>query len=256
MLLRDAIEGPSGIEVFMLRRTTRAAFGAGMFVFPGGRVDTVDDAIDGEACIRGLDDVAASRRLGVPAGGLAFWIAAVRESFEEAGVILAERTDGGQVVVEPNERHLVHDGELSIVELCRRRDLVIDLSRIHYIDHWVTPLGEARRFDTRFFLAEVPPHQILVHDDSETVDSLWVRPQDAVAMFGDGRLTMMPPTVFNLEWLAARSSVAEALIAAAAIDDPPKIEPRLRYTPEGKVIGVAMPWDADFERLGAPPPPG
>ncbi len=252
MLLRDAPEGPSGVEVFMLRRTANAAFGAGMFVFPGGRVDAIDGAIEAEACVRGLDDVAASKRLGVESGGLAFWIAAVREAFEEAGVLLAERIDGGPMTLDPDERHRVHDGSLAVVDLCARRGLVIDLSRLHYIDHWVTPLGERRRFDTRFFLGEVPPDQVLVHDDSETVDSLWVRPAEAIAMFGDGRLTMMPPTVFNLKWLAGHASVADALTAAAAIDDPPRIEPKLRFTPEGKVIGVALPWDDDFEELEPP----
>jgi 8-oxo-dGTP pyrophosphatase MutT (NUDIX family) len=252
MLVRDAPEGPGGIEVFMLRRTTTAAFGAGMFVFPGGRVDAVDGAVELEACVRGLDDVAASKRLGLASGGLAFWIAAVREAFEEAGVLLAESIDGGPVTLDPDERHHVHDGTLAIVDLCARRGLVIDLSRLHYVDHWVTPMGERRRFDTRFFLGEVPPDQVLVHDDSETVDSLWVRPAEAVTMYGDGRLTMMPPTVFNLQRLAEHGSVADALVAAAAIDDPPRIEPKLRLTPEGKVIGVALPWDDDYETLSAP----
>jgi 8-oxo-dGTP pyrophosphatase MutT (NUDIX family) len=246
MLIRDVVDEPSGIEVFMLRRTARAAFGAGMFVFPGGRVDAADGSAGTEAYCRGLDDVEASSRLGVGSGGLAYWIAAVRESFEEAGVIMAERMDGAPVEVDPGERHLVHDGELSILDLCVRRKLVVDLDRLHYVDHWVTPLGEKRRFDTRFFLAEVPPDQELVHDDSETIDSLWVRPSVAIEMFDDGRLTMMPPTIFNLHRLAQYSCVADAVAVAAAIIDPPRIEPRLRYDDNGRVIGVALPWDDDF----------
>ncbi len=261
MLVRDVIgspEGtasaiptgiPTGIEVFMLRRTASAVFGAGMYVFPGGRVDEIDGAAGAEEYVRGLDDEAASKQLGVPSGGLAYWIAAVRESFEEAGVLLGERIDGGQVEVDPGERHLVHDGELSIVDLCRQRDLVIDLSLLHYVDHWVTPLGEPRRFDTRFFLAEVPPHQVLVHDDRETVDSLWVRPADAVTMFAERELQMMPPTIANLRRLAEHTSVADALEAAASIVDPPRIEPRLRLDASGKTIGLAMPWDADYASL-------
>ena len=261
MLVRDVVGSPdgsapgipsgvpSGIEVFMLRRTANAVFGAGMYVFPGGRVDEIDGAAGAEEYVRGLDDEEASNQLGVPSGGLAYWIAAVRESFEEAGVLLGERTDGGPVEVDPGERHLVHDGELSIVDLCRRRDLVIDLSLLHYVDHWVTPLGEPRRFDTRFFLAEVPPHQVLVHDDRETVDSLWVRPADAVTMFAERELQMMPPTIANLRRLAEHTSVADALDAAALIVDPPRIEPRLRLDANGKTIGLAMPWDADYAAL-------
>ena len=257
MLVRDVVGSPddngesdgAGIEVFMLRRTANAVFGAGMYVFPGGRVDEVDGAAGADEYVRGLDDEGASEQLGVPSGGLAYWIAAVRESFEEAGVMLGERTDGGPVEVDPGERHLVHDGELSIVDLCRRRDLVIDLSLLHYVDHWVTPLGEPRRFDTRFFLAEVPPHQVLVHDDRETVDSLWVRPADAVTMFAERDLQMMPPTIANLRRLAEHTSVADALEAAALIVDPPRIEPRLRLDANGKTIGLAMPWDADYASL-------
>jgi len=252
MLLRDAPDGPSGIEVFMLRRTANAVFGAGMFVFPGGRVDEIDGSADVGACVRGLDDVTASKRLGLESGGLSFWMAAVREAFEEAGVLLAQRIDGGPLTLDPDERHRVHDGSLAVVDLCVRRGLVIDLSLLHYVDHWVTPVGERRRFDTRFFLGQVPPDQVLVHDDAETVDSLWVRPAEAVAMFGDGRLTMMPPTVANLQRLAGHASVADALTAAAAITDPPRIEPRLRFTPEGKVIGVALPWDDDYDEIRTP----
>jgi 8-oxo-dGTP pyrophosphatase MutT (NUDIX family) len=250
MLLRDAPDGPAGIEVFMLRRTSKAAFGAGMFVFPGGRVDEADGAPEVEQYCRGLDDVEASRRLGVDAGGLAYWVAAVRESFEEAGVLLAQRLDGGPLVVDADDRHHVHDGVRSIVELCRDRALTIDLSGLHYVDHWLTPLGERRRFDTRFFLGEVPADQVLVHDDLETVDSVWVRPADGVASFSDGRWTMMPPTVANLRWLEAHDDVAGALRAAAAVESPVCTEPRLRYGADGRVVGIALPHDDDYEQLG------
>lgn len=250
MLLRDAPDGPAGIEVFMLRRTTKAAFGAGMFVFPGGRVDEADGALDVELFCRGLDDVEASKKLGLEAGGLAFWIAAVREAFEEAGVLLAQRVDGAPLVVEADDRHHVHDGIRSIVELCREREITIDLSGLHYVDHWITPIGERRRFDTRFFLGEVPPDQVLVHDDLETVDSVWVRPADGLASFANGQWTMMPPTIANLRRLEAHDTVADALRAAAAIDSPPCIEPRLRFSDDGRIIGVAVPGDDDYERLG------
>ncbi len=251
MLLRDAPDGPAGIEVFMLRRTTKAAFGAGMFVFPGGRVDEADGADDVEQFCLGLDDAEASKRLGLDAGGLAFWVAAVRESFEEAGVLLAQRVDGAPLVVDADDRHHVHDGIRSIVELCRERELTIDLSGLHYVDHWVTPIGERRRFDTRFFLGEVPSDQVLVHDDLETVDSVWVRPAEGLASFADGRWTMMPPTIANLRRLEAHDNVADALRAAASITSPVRTEPRLRYGSDGRVIGISLPHDDDYEELGA-----
>ncbi len=249
MLIRDVPDEAVGIEVFMLRRTTRAAFGAGMFVFPGGRVDDVDASGDIAQYCRGLDDRAASDALGLPSGGLAYWVAAVRECFEEAGVLLAERHDGAPLALDPNDRHAVHDSELSIVDLCARDGLVLDLSATHYVDHWITPIGESRRFDTRFFLAECPSDQVLAHDDRETVESLWVRPERALQMADDGELTMMPPTVANLRRLLGHSSVVEALAIAASMDRPSRVEPRLRVDADGAVIGVAMPDDADYHEL-------
>ena len=95
MLVRDAADGESGIEVFMLRRTTNATFGAGMYVFPGGRVDGVDGADEIAPFCEGLDDATASDKLGIDHGGLAYWVAAVRECFEEAGVLFAKPRGGG-----------------------------------------------------------------------------------------------------------------------------------------------------------------
>lgn len=246
MLVRDAVDSPPGIEVFMLRRTTSAVFGAGMYVFPGGRVDESDGGADVAACCRGLDDVTASDKLGVASGGLAYWVAAVRESFEEAGVLLAHRPDGGPLELRPEDRHAVHDAELSIVELCRRDGLVLELSATHYVDHWVTPIGEQRRFDTRFFLAEAPADQVLEHDDRETVDSLWVRPSEALAMVDEGRLMMMPPTMANLRRLVAHESVAHALEVAATSGRPVCTQPRLRRNADGVVVGISLPGDADY----------
>ncbi len=259
MLIRDPDGsdgggGSSGVEVFMLRRHAKAAFGAGMMVFPGGRVDDADGAPEVAACCTGLDDASASERLGIASGGLAYWTAVVRESFEEAGVLLARPRAGGRPTIDADDRRRVHDGELSMADLCARDDLVIDLTGIHYIDHWVTPLGERRRFDTRFFLAEVPGGQDLLHDDQETVDSLWVRPAEALAMCEDERLTMMPPTILNLGRLADYRSVAHGLEVAKASDRPAPIQPYLRHDADGRVIGVSLPWDDDYESLGGTPP--
>ncbi len=246
MLVRDAADGDGGIEVFMLRRTARASFGAGMYVFPGGRVDPDDGTADVARYCRGLDDRVASTRLGIDAGGLAFWVASIRECFEEAGVLLAERRDGSPLVVRGEDRHAVHDGTLSLVELCRRDDLVLDLSTTHYVDHWVTPVGESRRFDTRFFVTEAPADQEPLHDDKETVDSRWVRPGEALRLQSAGELMMMPPTMANLAFLAPHATAHAAVAAAAAVVDPPRILPKLRRGPNGAVIGVAMPGDPDY----------
>ena len=249
MLVRDAVDGEPGIEVFMLRRTTNAAFGAGMYVFPGGRVDGVDGADDIAPYCRGLDDPTASAKLGIDHGGLAYWVAAVRECFEEAGVLLAEPRTGGKLQLRNEDRHEVHDSSLSLVELCRRDDLVLDLSTTHYVDHWITPVGEQRRFDTRFFLSEMPSDQEPLHDDKETVDSLWVRPADALRMQADGELMMMPPTMANLRFLVPHDTAADALTAGAAVDRPACTLPKLKRDAAGRIVGISMPGDPDYDTL-------
>jgi 8-oxo-dGTP pyrophosphatase MutT (NUDIX family) len=247
MLVRDAPEGPEGIEVFMLRRTANAVFGGGMYVFPGGRVDGIDGADDIAPYCRGLDDVTASVKLGIDHGGLAYWVAAVRECFEEAGVLLAQPRQGGPLQLRPEDRHSVHDSSMSLVELCRRDDLLLDLSTTHYVDHWITPLGERRRFDTRFFLTEMPDDQVPLHDDKETVDSIWVRPADALRMQKDRELMMMPPTMANLRFLLAHSSASAALAGGAAIERPRRTLPKLRYDAAGTILGVSLPGDPDYD---------
>lgn len=249
MLVRDAEQGPDGIEVFMLRRTTSAVFGAGMYVFPGGRVDGVDGADDIGPYCGGLDDVTASDRLGVERGGLAYWVAAVRECFEEAGVLLAAPRGGGPLALRKEDRYEIHDSSLSLVDLCRREDLVLDLSTTYYVDHWITPVGEQRRFDTRFFLSKMPADQEPLHDDQETVASRWVRPSEALAMQADGELMMMPPTMVNLRFLEPHRDAASALAAGAAVEQPPCTLPKLRRDADGRVTGVAMPGDADYDAL-------
>jgi 8-oxo-dGTP pyrophosphatase MutT (NUDIX family) len=247
LLVRDA--EPSGVEVFVLRRTASAVFAADMYVFPGGRVDDIDHAAELEPYCDGLDDATASARLGIERGGLAYWVAAVRECFEEAGVLLARRRDGGPLVVADADRRAVHAGELSMEELCRRDDLVLDLTAIRYIAHWVTPVGESpRRFDTRFFLAAAPNDQEGTHDDAELVHSMWVRPAEAVAQAEAGALLMMPPTIANLRFVSACHDADAALAAADAVGTPPRIQPKRRPTTDGS-RQVALPGDPDYDDL-------
>lgn len=247
LLVRDA--EPSGVEVFVLRRTASATFAADMYVFPGGRVDDVDGASDLEPYCDGLDDATASVRLGIDHGGLAYWVAAVRECFEEAGVLLARRRDGGPLAIDEADRKAVHAGELSMQQLCARDDLVLDLTAIRYVAHWVTPVGEgARRFDTRFFLAAAPDDQEGIHDDAELVHSMWVRPADAVARAEAGELLMMPPTIANLRFVADCDDAEAAVAVADAVGDIPMILPKLRRTTDGS-RQVSLPGDPDYDQL-------
>lgn len=253
MVIRDVEPDPGldpGIEVFVLRRTSGAAFAAGMFVFPGGRVDEVDSGTALEPYVHGLDDAEASRHLGIADGGLAFWVAAIRECFEESGLLLARRPDGRLPKADPTDRVAVHRGDLSMVDLCRKHDIALDAGALRYVAHWVTPLQERpRRFDTRFFLAAAPHGQQGVHDDAETVDSRWVRPSDALRDAAEGVLTMMPPTIANITFLDGCASVAEAIAKADAAGPPPRIQPKIRRDAEGRLVGFAFPGDPDYGDL-------
>ena len=254
LLIRDADAG--GIEVFMLRRTFNAAFASGMFVFPGGKVDDVDGVEEIADLCDGLTDSHASSLLGIQSGGLAYWVACIRECFEEAGVLLARPADGQDLIRFEDEdviarfnkaRHSVHEGETSMMQLCDDERLRLITDNIHYVSHWITPLGEPRRFDTRFFVARAPEGQDPLHDDSETIASLWVTPADALERQRSGDLAMMPPTIRNLEFLLPHTTTSEVLAAAKKIGSPTTIIPQLRVEAEGRVVGISMPGDADYQ---------
>lgn len=260
MLVRDVepdVEGAPDIEVFMLRRTTKAAFAGGMYVFPGGAVDLADGSDAVSALCEGLTDDEASRRLGVADGGLAYWIAAIRECFEEAGVLLARTPDDHTVRFDTPEvqdrfealRHHVHDGTVGIVEMCADEGLRLATDAIGYVAHWVTPYGEVRRFDTRFFVAAAPPDQEPLHDDNETVDSLWVRPSHALQRAHAGELLMLPPTIASLEFLAEHRTTRDALVAAGLIGTPPRIVPKVVFDDAGRMTDLLMPGDPGYDAL-------
>ena len=253
MLIRDIENGE--FEVFMLQRTLNAAFAGGMYVFPGGRVDELDGIEELEQLCDGLDDKHASGLLQIPSGGLAYWVAAIRECFEESGVLLARNSQTKQLVAfdEPaiiqrfdEARLKIHDSLLSIIDLCLSENLSLVTDSIHYVSHWITPVGEARRFDTRFFVARAPESQEPLHDSQETIASLWVQPQDALDKLARGDLAMFPPTSENLKFLANFKTTAEVLAAAKKVSNPVAILPRLRTNSDGKVIGVLMPNDPDY----------
>ena len=253
MLVRD--HAVNGLEVFMLQRTMKAAFAKGMYVFPGGRVDDVDDASELEAICDRFTDAHASGLLGVPRGGLAYWIAAIRECFEEAGVLLARRADEQDALrfddptVESRFvelRRAVNDGELGFIDMCMKENLRLTTDAMHYVSHWITPIGEVRRFDTRFFIAPAPPAQAPLHDDRETIDSLWVSPREALDRCERGELAMIPPTISNLEFLLPHWTTAEALAAAQRVGTPVTVLPKLRTDAEGRVVGIILPGDPDY----------
>jgi 8-oxo-dGTP pyrophosphatase MutT (NUDIX family) len=216
VLLRE--REPS-FEVFMLRRHHQIAFMGGAYVFPGGRLDATDaPAPNDEEWLRGMDSVDA--RLGLdPQRAVAHGVAAVRELFEEAGVLLARAADGAMLTfADPNERaryerhrHDVHQHRLTLRELAARERITIALDELIPFAHWVTPAIEPRRFDARFFVARVPPHQHPVHEERESTESRWVTPADALDLSRRDEIWLPVPTWQTLRALAPLPSIDTAL---------------------------------------------
>jgi glyoxylase-like metal-dependent hydrolase (beta-lactamase superfamily II)/8-oxo-dGTP pyrophosphatase MutT (NUDIX family) len=213
LLLRDGSLGP---EAFMLQRTQSAAFLAGAHVFPGGAVDKADRDIRVLRRVTGMTDADASRRLGQDAGGLAYWVAAMRECFEEAGILLAEGEDGlpldgARVAGLARFRSALNSGKLAFAEFLENERLVLRADDLAYFGHWVTAPGRSRRFDTRFFLALTPAEQAGSHDGIELIDSLWLRPQDAIDLEARGDLQLVFATKNTLADLARFARAKDAL---------------------------------------------
>lgn len=219
MLVRDGDHAERPLEVFMLRRHPRTAFGS-VHVFPGGVVDASDhDDVLAARC-PGRTDVEASGLLGLLGGGLASWIAAARESFEEAGVLLARTSTGLPLRLDDDpvmearfteHRTALHEGHRTLLEILEQEDLVLSLDDVHYVAHWITPEGEPKRYDTRFFLARAPEGQAYAHDDGELIDSTWVRPHDALSRHEAGDFPMIFPTISSLEDIGRFATVDELL---------------------------------------------
>jgi 8-oxo-dGTP pyrophosphatase MutT (NUDIX family) len=244
MLVRDAPR----LEVFMLRRTLAAEFMGGAYVFPGGAVDAGDRAPELLGRSHGRDDSAASTQLGLHAGGLGFWVAAIREAFEEAGVLLARSVANGLPVDLGDQstaarletaRGAVGRGERPFVEVVEQEGLLLDAGALHLFSHWITPPGAPRRYDTWFFVAAAPEGHAYLHDDSETVASVWARPADALAAAERGELEIIFPTMRNLEQLARFETASELLDAVTAS------EPRVVADAGG--ARILLPGDAGYE---------
>ncbi|MGH8766081.1 MAG: MBL fold metallo-hydrolase, partial [Burkholderiales bacterium] len=204
LLLRETVAAP---EVFMLQRTSQAVFLPGAFVFPGGALDPDDASERAARRVRGLDDAQASGRLGIPAGGLAYWAAAARECFEEAGILLA--IDDKDLPVSPQRaaalepfREPLNAGTLLFSEFLEKENLFIPALEIAYYSHWITAPGRPRRFSTRFFIACAPAGQQGAHDRSETVHSAWVSPREALERGQRKEIELIFPTRSTLADLA------------------------------------------------------
>lgn len=186
-------------EIYLTRRSARSSFAPDAFVFPGGTVDPQDETGPGESLL----------------------LAAIRELFEEAGVLFAKTTaslpvdaaaiDWSSVAA---QRNAIRDGNLSFADFLRARDWQADTASLTRFSHWITPRSEPRRYDTHFFFAVAPPDQVALADAFETHDGVWIAPADALAEYRAGRLHLVYPTIKHLERLAGFDSVDAALAFA------------------------------------------
>jgi 8-oxo-dGTP pyrophosphatase MutT (NUDIX family) len=215
VVLRDAADGP---EVFMVRRHEGTAFMGGAHVFPGGRVDARDHDADGTWC---EGTAHAEQQLSdlSPDEAIAFHVAAARELFEEAGVLLARDATGHFVSLAGDDVHArfrhyrkdVHSGRATLHAIVEREGLRLALDAMVLFAHWVTPPVDSRQFDTRFFMTRVPPDQWPVHDDAETTHSGWLTPSAAIAQSLNRDIVLPPPTWTTLRELESFPSVEAAL---------------------------------------------
>jgi 8-oxo-dGTP pyrophosphatase MutT (NUDIX family) len=215
MLLRDR---PDGMEVLLLQRAASTPFVPGAHVFPGGAVD--DGDADHDDIVDGLPAEAADCVLGVEGGGRAFWLAAVRECVEEAGVVLAIDADGDPVTDQhpvftdlDATRDALEAGTRTLADLYREHRLRVPLDRVAYVSRWITPEPSPRRYDARFFAAAMPEGQHAGADGWEAVDAGWWKPTQALNDWQAGRIELIEPTVVSLQLLCRFTSTSEALVA-------------------------------------------
>ncbi|GAB3662188.1 hypothetical protein GCM10028832_41830 [Streptomyces sparsus] len=248
LLLRDADEQHGGPSVHMLRRSASMAFAGGAYAYPGGGVDPRD-----ESPVRwaGPSRDEWARRLGLePAEAQAVVCAAVRETFEEAGVLLAGR-DAESVVADTTgddweaDRAALVDRELSFADFLARRSLVLRSDLLGAWARWITPEFESRRYDTWFFVAALPSGQRTRDVSGEADRTVWIRPAEAAAGYDRGELLMMPPTIATLREIEPFRTAEQALAAASARDLTPVLA---RATLRGEEIVLSWPGHEEFEK--------
>lgn len=198
---------PEGIETFMVVRHHQIDFASGALVFPGGKVAPEDGSPEIEALCDGLDTV--------PEGHRPFMVAAIREAFEESGVLFARHEGSAELILpealDPLEhyRDPLAKGEQSLLGFLKTENLRLALDKLHHYAHWITPVNMPKRFDTHFYIADAPERQIAQHDGSESVDSVWITAQQLLREADEGKWTVIFPTRCNLELLASQPTIEE-----------------------------------------------
>jgi len=239
LLARDSDDG---IEVFMVKRHHKIDFASGAMVFPGGKVDEADADPALRAWCAGADDLNNF--------DFALQIAAVRETFEECGVLLARPrgdknlVDAKRLLALEDWAEKLHGGEATVLEFVEAEDLELALDELTYFAHWITPPLIPKRFDTHFYLVGAPADQIAVHDGSESVDSTWSLPADVVDAANADQVKLVFATRLNLLKLGSFDDVASA-VAATRKATVVTVQPMLESFVDG-VRTLRIPMDAGY----------
>ena len=259
LLLREV---EAELEVLMMCRGAGLSFMAGMWVFPGGRLDAADASA--AACRRlaatsgaaDCDHLQTLEGEPVPAAqAVALRVAASRETFEEAGVLLARDAQGrpchaARVAALQAHRPAVTGDAAAFLDMLEREDLYLDVDRLVYWSHWITPSLEPKRFDTRFFAIALPPGQDVSADLSELTHHAWIRPAHAPDAIERGEIRVVPPTLLTLEDLAEshdRHGSLEAMLAGERGRAAPPVMPRIEVG--AGAFRVVMPWDPGYANV-------
>lgn len=212
LLLRDS---PAGMEVFMVVRHQQIDFASGALVFPGGKLAAGDSDPRLPQLCSGAEGLATEQ--------LALRVAAIREAFEESGVLLARQRGTTKMVgpeqievLGPKYRKALDKGEIGIADMLEGEGLELACEALVPFAHWITPTFMPKRFDTYFYLAVAPSEQVAGHDGREMVDSVWLRPDVALAEAAAGQRTLVPATALNVQLLGEQPTVAAAIAAAHA----------------------------------------
>jgi 8-oxo-dGTP pyrophosphatase MutT (NUDIX family) len=236
LLVRDTADG---MEVFMVVRHHQIDFASGALVFPGGSIDEDDHVIaaDPARCGAAMDMDEKAR---------AFRVAAVRETFEECGVLLARPRGAAALVDGPRAEAITRAGQgKAFSELLAAEDLELALDLLVPYAHWLTPTVLPKRFDTHFFIAAAPADQLALHDGSESVDSVWINPARALEGSKAGQYTMVFATRLNVEMLGRQNDVASAL-QAARDRTIVMVMPEVTRRQEGKPAELRIPLEAGY----------
>jgi len=217
VLLRDRPGG--GCETLLIRRHEKSRFAAGDFVFPGGKLEPEDAPDDPARWCGGLSAADAARALGLPDGAraLAYWVAAIREAFEEVGILLARTADGAPAALDGprwlDYRRACQRDHRAFRDMLRAERLTLDAGALVHFAHWITPEENPVRFDTRFFAAATPPGQEAAPDEREITAVRWMTPAEALAARETGEISLRRPTMANLALIDGARTTAAALRA-------------------------------------------